>query len=554
MISNYFTLLHCADALHSLCSGYKIIEVYSQEKNTLCIVVYTGEQQTIKISCDGALNYLFCRTGDFRARKNSVDLFSQLLGKEILSVRMHPNDRILSIELTDVSFLEIEFFRSKANIFCCNSEGIITDAFLHKKETIGNRCEKFSVSAHGFSLPPETELTAELSKPIPVGKILKQLFPSLGGILTSEILFRSRVNETFSGSDISLTNKKIIIETLRAVLSELLNPSTVSPMVYLEENSPVCFSLLPLQQFASLEIKKFSSLFEAVQFTVGRTKSSRSFLEKKKEITSWLKKEEEKILHTLSKIDEELSGASRAEEYERFGKLIMTSLHSIQKGMKSVTLQNSFEQNEEVRISLNPALSPQKNGEFYFEKAKKAKASREEQQQRKNILQERLHKISAILEDSNAVEEGISLKNFLHLYQEQLRFLGYMTQREQEDLPPFKIFSVEGGFTVYAGKNSENNDLLTLKYAKPNDLWFHSRGSSGSHVVLKVGSGNGTPSKKAVEQAASIAAYYSKMKNAKSVPVAMTEKKYVRKPKGAKPGSVVLEREKVLFVEPKLPE
>ncbi len=169
----------------------------------------------------------------------------------------------------------------------------------------------------------------------------------------------------------------------------------------------------------------------------------------------------------------------------------MNSLHSIQKGMKSVTLQNSFEQNEEVRISLNPALSPQKNGEFYFEKAKKAKASREEQQHRKNILQERLQKISAILEDSNAVEEGISFKNFLHLYQEQLRFLGYMTQREQEDLPPFKIFSVEGGFTVYAGKNSENNDLLTLKYAKPNDLWFHSRGSSGSHVVLKVGSGNG---------------------------------------------------------------
>ena len=132
--------------------------------------------------------------------------------------------------------------------------------------------------------------------------------------------------------------------------------------------------------------------------------------------------------------------------------------------------------------------------------------------------------------------------------------LGYMTDKEQEELPPFKIFAVEGGFTVYAGKNSVNNDLLTFRYAKPNDLWFHARGSSGSHVVLKLGTGEGTPTKKAVEQAASIAAYYSKMKNAKHVPVAMTERKYIHKPKGAPAGTVALDKEKVIFVQPLLPE
>ncbi|HTX98773.1 MAG TPA: NFACT RNA binding domain-containing protein, partial [Bacteroidota bacterium] len=107
---------------------------------------------------------------------------------------------------------------------------------------------------------------------------------------------------------------------------------------------------------------------------------------------------------------------------------------------------------------------------------------------------------------------------------------------------------------VLAGKSSENNDELTLHVAKPHDLWFHARGSSGSHVVLRVSTGKGEPGKKAREQAAAIAAYYSKMKTAGLVPVAMTEKKYVRKPKGAKAGSVVLEREKVVFVRPGLPE
>jgi len=106
---------------------------------------------------------------------------------------------------------------------------------------------------------------------------------------------------------------------------------------------------------------------------------------------------------------------------------------------------------------------------------------------------------------------------------------------------------------VWAGKNSANNDLLTLRYAKPDDLWFHARGAGGSHVVLKVGTGKGEPGKKAREQAAGIAAYYSKMKNASMVPVAMTEKRYVRKPKGSQAGTVVIEREKVIFAAPALP-
>jgi predicted ribosome quality control (RQC) complex YloA/Tae2 family protein len=115
------------------------------------------------------------------------------------------------------------------------------------------------------------------------------------------------------------------------------------------------------------------------------------------------------------------------------------------------------------------------------------------------------------------------------------------------------VFTVDGGFEVWAGKNSANNDLLTLRYARPDDLWFHARGGSGSHVVLKAHSGKGDPGKRACEQAAGIAAYYSKMKTAGTVAVAMTEKRFVRKPRGAPPGTVVIEREKVIFAQPALP-
>ena len=116
----------------------------------------------------------------------------------------------------------------------------------------------------------------------------------------------------------------------------------------------------------------------------------------------------------------------------------------------------------------------------------------------------------------------------------------------------FRIFVVAGGFEVWVGKNSANNDLLTTKYSKPHDIWFHARGASGSHTVLKT-SRNKSPSKEVIYQAARIAAYYSKMRKATNVPVAYCERKYVRKPKGAPAGTVTLEREKVVFVEPRLP-
>ena len=127
------------------------------------------------------------------------------------------------------------------------------------------------------------------------------------------------------------------------------------------------------------------------------------------------------------------------------------------------------------------------------------------------------------------------------------------SKKAKEEDVPFRVFRVAGDFVVWAGKNGENNDLLSTRYTKSKDLWFHARAVGGSHVVLKFGSGKGEISKHAIDEAAGIAAYYSKMKSSKLVPVSLCEGKYVRKPKGAHAGTVTIEREKVIFVEPRLP-
>jgi len=118
----------------------------------------------------------------------------------------------------------------------------------------------------------------------------------------------------------------------------------------------------------------------------------------------------------------------------------------------------------------------------------------------------------------------------------------------------FRVFKLYDGFEVWVGKNSGANDLLTFKFTKQNDFWFHVRGTSGSHTVLKIPDGfEGVLPKEIITIAAEICAYYSKAKNAKKVPVAYTESKNVNKYKGAKSGSVVVKGEKVVKVTPKIP-
>jgi predicted ribosome quality control (RQC) complex YloA/Tae2 family protein len=117
----------------------------------------------------------------------------------------------------------------------------------------------------------------------------------------------------------------------------------------------------------------------------------------------------------------------------------------------------------------------------------------------------------------------------------------------------FREFPLDDEHTLYVGKTAADNDELTLRFAKPNDYWFHARGVPGSHAVLRSPSKDKKPPKNIIEQAAAIAAYFSKARNAKMSPVAYTQKKYIRKPKGAAVGAVILEREEVLMVRPHVP-
>lgn len=127
-------------------------------------------------------------------------------------------------------------------------------------------------------------------------------------------------------------------------------------------------------------------------------------------------------------------------------------------------------------------------------------------------------------------------------------------QQKPDDAPQTYRYILPGGWIVLAGKTDFDNDILSTKIARPRDWWFHVRGMPGSHVLLKAKDNDETPPSNIIQTAASIAAYHSKARRGGTVAVSCTRARHISKPNGAKPGTVMIRKEKVLKVKPRLPD
>jgi len=558
MISNYYTLRLLAASLDAPLRGSKIEEAFCQSKNELLISCRReDEQRTLAVSCDPSMNYAFLRGQTNRAKKNSVDIFKTLSGRIIRTVSIQPSDRELVLSCSGDVRLLVRLYGSKANVLLVDERNLVLDAFLNPKDERGA-----TLSESSADRPQRRWIVGEFHAQLrAIGTILlsaaiKKLFPLLNNTLVREICHRTRLDERQLTAELNDQDIITLFSACKELLKEL--EDTPRPRIYHHNDSSTTFSLVSLNHVPHSEVEEFDSIHDAIKVFVGGSRKKKTLLQEKEALLHFLRQGAERSERTLQKMEQETEALQRAMQYELYGKLLMSNLARLQKGMREVELENIFSNDRSsVLIRLDQKLRPAQNAEHYFDKSKKARAGAEEKLAYQKEVQERWEVLRELLDRTTSLQTQEQFAEFSATNQEQLKRLGYKgvigEERKQKEEAPFRTFIVTGGFQVWVGKNSENNDLLTLKYARPGDLWFHARGSSGSHVVLRTGTGKGEPSRRALEETASIAAFYSKMKTAKHVPVAMTEKKYVRKPRGAPAGTVVIEREKLFFVNPLLP-
>jgi predicted ribosome quality control (RQC) complex YloA/Tae2 family protein len=253
-----------------------------------------------------------------------------------------------------------------------------------------------------------------------------------------------------------------------------------------------------------------------------------------------------RIKSSMKYVEDDTEVLGRADQYRKCAELLMSCPNLRDKPGKRISL-TGFD-GAEMLIELNEELNIIDNSKRYYDKARKTRESVPYNRRRAEDYKAKLSNLEIIggmLESAETIDDLKSAEKKL------IELFGRKMSENQEQEDKFRKFELEGGFVLYVGKNAQNNDELTMRFARPNDLWFHARGAAGSHCVLRIEK-NQKPGKDIIRKAAEIAAYYSQARNAKYVPVAYTYKKYVRKPKGSNPGSVVIDREEVVMASPKM--
>ena len=457
-----------------------------------------------------------------------------LQGAVIEAIQQVENDRILEISVSNKNeigdsvavTLVIEIMGKHSNIILLDkASGKIIEAIKH----VG-----FSQNSYRTILPGSTYVappqTGSLN-PFTVGD--EKLFQ----ILQTEEIEPKRLQQIFQGlgrdtaTELSsrLTTDKL--KTFRAFFASPTQPS-------LTEKS---FSAL-LFSDSQTQMSTLSELLD----TFYRDKAERDRVNQQaSELIRRVENELDKNRKKLGKQEEELLATENAEEFRQKGELLTTFLHQVPNDQDQVELDNYYT-GKKIVIALDKALTPNQNAQRYFKRYQKLK----EAVKHLTSLIEETRSTILYLESVETALAQASLTEIAEIREELIQ-TGFIRRRQREKIQkrqkPEKYLATDGQTIILVGRNNLQNDELTFKMAKKDELWFHAKDIPGSHVVI---TGNLQPSDEVKTDAAELAAYFSKARLSNLVQVDMIEIKKLNKPTGGKPGFVTYTGQKTLRVTP----
>jgi predicted ribosome quality control (RQC) complex YloA/Tae2 family protein len=274
-----------------------------------------------------------------------------------------------------------------------------------------------------------------------------------------------------------------------------------------------------------------------------------------------IKEAEKRAKRKLENLMGDKKRAEESIERARLGELLTANFTKLKRGMTEVEVEDYFKATTPptpIKIPLDPKLNPQENVDRFFKRARKARTTLKLLKTRIPGVERELEYIRGLVyEWEHAQEEEDLMEGLMEALFEELIEAGYLKEKPLtfRKAPvvtePVRRFTSKEGFEIMAGKSGPGNDLLVKRYAKEGDIWFHAKGVPGSHVLLKAKGKRKRPTEGAIVEAASYAAWYSKNRASTKAEVIYTDAKNVRKPKGAKPGMVVVREYKSIVVRPK---
>lgn len=536
MYKNYFFLNRFIVEINSILKDSLLLSAFSQEKDKLILEVKKdSEIKFLEISVNPGFPYINLKDSFYRAKKNTIDFFSEHLPLKLIQFEIASADRILRIKLetgflyftvrgkyTNISF---QLENNKLENFKDPPDDFNEFEFLKEMDST-NFIEHLNIPH--FKLQTDGD----------VWKGVRNKYPFIGKEIISETKTR-------------LLNEKEdeIIKTFTEIIKEIFYSE---PAVFIDRKSlQVYLAVSSFRIFPFTEKIFFDNIINGLNFFLNKKFYFEQLIEKRKRIQKHLDKELSHLTSKMNKLKGVLEKGSNEKENQKLGNLLLLNLSSIHKGMRSIEIQDIYETNKYITIKLDEILSPKKNVDNYFSKARNDRIKYEKSGQLFNNALKAYNNLKNIERKFNNVKD---LEDY-YIIMKELNIKEESSKSYKEDIQnKFKHYLIENRYNLFVGRDSKNNDLLTTKFAKQNDYWFHARGVPGSHAVLRVENTKESVPKNILKKAASIAAFHSKAKTAGTVPVSFTLKKYVVKKKGMEAGKVALLREDTLLVKPEIPD
>ena len=535
MFKNYFILNRLVIEANILLKDYSLVSAFTQDKERIIFELKNNDRKKfIEISTIPNFEFISIKDNFSRAKKNTIDFFSPHLPSKIASFKISVKDRIIRIGLDNTNDAFYFLIRGKSSNVVLIADNIIADSF--KKIDPANM-EELAKEISGQSFLP--------SKNLPIIGVYnedsfladaKLNFPFIGKEIFSEVKLRKGNYSAMNYSEI-----------LNSVIEEVFTESII---VYYDTDLQRQRLIIKTFHYQGENINEFQSAFEALNYFLQTKHYRDDFSSSYNRISKFLTKELERTTERLNTVHLILQSKSKENEYNKIANLLLINIPQISRNTDSITIPDIYDNDSTLIIKLDKSLSPEKNAESYFDKAKNEKIKFE--RARRDLIiasgkMEKIKKLIEVLSESTKIEE-------LKMIMKKIKLPAAASNEIKDELKDkFRNFIIDGKYNVFVGKDSVNNDLLTVKFAKLNDYWFHARSVSGSHVVLKVDNVKEGIQKSVLKKAASLAAYYSKAKTSGIVPVSYTLRKYVIKKKGMEPGKVALLKEDVLIVKPEIP-
>ena len=544
----------------SLLSGARIDKVYEPNSNNIILGLYLNKYNYALNICTNPHNYRINLTTHPKSNRGVAPNFCMVLRKHLIGLRIknvitNSLERIITIEFEGFDDIDdiinkkliIELMGKHCNVILLDDENIIIDCLRH----INNENATHITIPHIKYVYPKTDKLDFLS--CDNFDYFKKIVSE-----TDSSLYAKSISNKFNGiskqfiSSYNASNLEDIYNYIRDIIFRIdslklrLEVTDKDYFLVPDDNNSENFSI----NFALDDFYYKKEHDEEL-------KTNRNNVLKL--ILATLKKYNKRLLHINAKLKE----CDNMETYRLYGELITSNLYRIpNKNVDKLELENYYDNNKIITIPLDYKYLPSVNAKRFFKKYHKLKNALEVVTVQKEDTIRELDYIESVvyeLESASSLEEIAEILEEIaenDIFKEKTKSLkakkinkvkkSNLTKNKNTNFNPLK-YTIDG-FTFLVGRNNKENDYLSLKYAHRNDIWFHTKDIHGSHAVLLL---NGkTPSADILTKCAEITAYHSKARFSSNVPVDTCEIRYVKKPKGAKPGMVIYSNYSTLYVNP----